>query len=189
MARIGFFGGTFDPPHIAHMMAALYALQTGQVDMVLVAPAANHAFGKRPRASFGHRVAMCRIATAHFRPGTVEVSDIEGRRDGISYTVDTLRTLAAERPGDTFRLLAGSDVVGDLPKWRESTAVLRLAPVLEIPRATLDARTPAPPGALPALSSTHIRDRLADASDHPIHLLDAAVMEYIRQNDLYGPPL
>jgi nicotinate-nucleotide adenylyltransferase len=131
--RFGIFGGTFDPPHLGHAMACLWALETGEVDRVLMIPTARHAFGKQPAAGFDHRLAMCRLAARHLGEH-VEISDIEGRREGVSYMVDTLRALAADRPGATFRLLVGTDIVGDVPKWRESAEILRLAPLLVLPR-------------------------------------------------------
>lgn len=180
--RIGIFGGTFDPPHRAHTMAVLWALQTGEVDRVLVVPAARHAFGKEPGASFAHRVAMCRIALAPLAEGLADVDPLEDEREGKSYMVDTLRILRGRLPGDTFRLLVGSDILGDLPKWRDGQTVIELAPPLEIPRNLgADVR----PGALPMISSSEIRERLecdrADVSE----LIAAPVLGYIRRHGLY----
>lgn len=186
--RIGFFGGTFDPPHFAHAAAVLWALQCGEVDRVLVVPTARHAFGKEPDASFAHRIAMCRLAMADFGESLVEVSTIEGERDTVSYTVDTLRELRAWCPGATWRLIVGTDIVDDLPKWRESDAIQKMAPPLEVPRIVddiQDASRGVRPGALPMLSSTTVRDRLASGQDIS-GLVPARVVAYMREQGLYG---
>ncbi|MBI5153815.1 nicotinate-nicotinamide nucleotide adenylyltransferase [Candidatus Poribacteria bacterium] len=180
--RLAIFGGTFDPPHMAHVMAVAWALHSGEVDRVLVVPAARHAFGKQPAAPFADRIEMCRLAVSVFAPGLVEVLDIEGRREGTSYMVDTVRELQLERAGDSFRLLVGSDIVPDLPKWRESGTVLRLAPPLVVPRQGEGA---AMPGALPMLSSTFVREALARGEDIA-GLAPYGVLKYVAVHVLYG---
>jgi nicotinate-nucleotide adenylyltransferase len=176
----GVFGGSFDPPHLAHAMACLWALESGAIDRVILIPVAVHAFGKTPGANFAHRLAMCRLVAARFGDA-VEVNDTEGRRAGTSFMIDTLRELHRERPRAGFRLIAGSDVVGEIPKWRESAEVLRLAPVLEIPRPGGGA---ALPNALPDISSSIVRDRLR--AGLPMEgWLSANVSDYIRSNGLY----
>jgi nicotinate-nucleotide adenylyltransferase len=181
--RFGIFGGTFDPPHLGHAMACLWALETGEVDRVLMIPTARHAFGKQPAAGFDHRLAMCRLAARHLGEH-VEISDIEGRREGVSYMVDTLRALAADRPGATFRLLVGTDIVGDVPKWRESAEILRLAPLLVLPRLLPGDRPEARPGALPAVSSTVVRAALRGHGSTG-ELIARSVRDYITANRLY----
>lgn len=182
----GILGGSFDPPHRAHVMVAAWALMEGTLDRIVVIPTARHAFGKRAGASFCDRVAMCRLAFSIFREGTVAIDDIEGRRAGTSYMIDTLRELAERHPGVAFRLVVGSDVEADLAKWREADEVRRHAPPLVVPRQ-LD-HGDAPPskgGALPALSSSDVRRALEQGA--PIdHLVPAAVAHYIREYGLYG---
>ncbi len=188
MATLGIFGGTFDPPHRSHAAACLWALQTGAIDRVLMIPTARHAFGKEPGASFAQRLEMCRLAVEPFAPGLVEVSDIEGRREGVSYMIDTVRALEAERPGDAFRLLVGSDILDDLPKWRESEKLLRLAPVLEIPRIAVESLGPPHglrPGALPMLSSSTVREMIARGEDVSA-LVPEKIAKYIIENSLYS---
>lgn len=184
--RVAVFGGTFDPPHLAHTLAVLWALETGEVDAVLVVPVAQHAFGKEPTASFAHRVAMCQLAIARLgRQAAVE--DLEGHREGTSYMVDTLVELKAAMPDSQFRLLAGTDVIKDLPKWRDSERVIELAPPLELPRPlpgdTLDTR----PGLLPPISSTQVREALATGRNAEL-LVGRAVLDYIHRHQLYLDP-
>ncbi len=179
--RFGFFGGSFDPPHLAHTLAALWALETGEVDRVLVVPAARHPFGKECGASWEDRLEMCRLAFRRLEPD-VEVSDIEGRLGGVSYTHRTITELLAARPGSSFRLLTGSDIVDDLPKWKNGPELLELAPVLELPR---------PGGAsaaegvyLPDVSSTRVREALAGGQPAE-GLLGFEVRRYIAGRGLY----
>lgn len=179
--RLGIFGGSFDPPHMAHTMAVLWALESGEVDRVIVVPVAQHAFGKRPAAPFHHRLEMCRLAMVLFAD-RVEVNAIESQREGPSYMVDTLRELARQHPAATFRLLAGSDVAGEIPQWREGTEVLRLAPLLEIPRPRPG--DPAGRFTLPDISSTATREALRSRGDAG-YLLSHTVRSYIREQRLY----
>jgi nicotinate-nucleotide adenylyltransferase len=182
--RIGVFGGTFDPPHLSHAMACFWALESGEVDRVMIVPVGRHAYGKAPIASFEHRLAMCRIAVARLGAAVV-VSDIEGRRSGVSYMVDTLRILAEEHPGDRFRLLAGTDIINDIPNWREGAEVVRLAPPLEIPRPLRGELFEQRPGALPYISSTDVRSALL-GSNPANKLLGAEVRAYIEKHRLYS---
>lgn len=179
--RLGIFGGTFDPPHLAHTMAVLWALESGEIDRVIVIPVAQHAFGKRPAAPFEHRMELCRLAMAPLG-SRVEVSPIESQRTGPSYMIDTIRELERQRPEAAWRLLAGSDVAAEIPLWREGTEVLRRAPLLEIPRP----RPGDPPGrfALPDISSTAAREALRSHAGAG-SLLSHTVWKYIREHRLY----
>ncbi len=180
--NIAVFGGTFDPPHCSHMATVLWLLQHPEVDRVVVVPTAHHPFGKEPAAAFRHRVEMCRLAVSRFAQGLVEVSGIEGEREKPSYTIDTVREFMRLNPEARFRVAMGSDIVGDLPKWHEGDELVRIAPPLEVPRITAEhsART----GAIPMLSSTDIRERLAGGGN-VTGLIPARVVEYISQHNLY----
>jgi len=178
--KYGVFGGSFDPPHLAHAMACLWALESGAIDRVILIPVAVHAFGKNHEVPFSHRLAMSRLLAARFGDA-IEVNDTEGRRAGTSFMIDTLRELHRERPRAAFRLLVGSDVAHEIIKWREAPEVLRLAPVLEIPRP--GQRTSAA-NALPNISSSAVRERLREGL--PMEgWISASVAEYIRLNSLY----
>jgi nicotinate-nucleotide adenylyltransferase len=186
--RLGVFGGTFDPPHLAHTMACLWALESGEVDRIVVVPVAHHAFGKEPAADFAHRMAMCRLAMARLGEA-VEVSDLEARRPGPSYMIDTLAVLAARHPGAAMRLLVGSDVIRQLPLWHRASEVMRLAPPLEIPRPAPGESLDNRPGTLPAISSTAVRNSLRrNAGPPPIPLVSRDVLSYIKQYNLYQEP-
>ncbi|MDK2971259.1 MAG: nicotinate-nucleotide adenylyltransferase [Candidatus Sumerlaeota bacterium] len=185
--RIGIFGGSFDPPHRAHAAAILWALQSGEIDRVLMIPAARHAFGKQHTASFEQRASMCHLAVAEFAPGLVEVSRIEGERTGVSYSIDTVEELARLHPEASFRLLVGTDILDDLGAWHRGGELLRLAPPLVIPRIVEHSAHPergVRPGALPMLSSTTIRERAARSEDISL-LVPSRVARFIADQGLY----
>lgn len=181
--RAGIFGGSFDPPHYGHVLAALWALESGEIDRLLVIPVGRHAFGKQAGASFEHRLEMCRVAFRRFGDAVV-IDDREGRREGTTYAIDTLHELTAEYPTWTWRYLVGSDVAAEIATWRSGAEVTRLAPPLVVPRLDVTRALGEQPGALPLVSSTAIRMALKSGSS-TAHLLTAPVREYISAHGLY----
>jgi nicotinate-nucleotide adenylyltransferase len=126
LARVGIFGGTFNPPHIGHLACMEAALAELGLDRVLLMPVARPPHKEAledPGA--GHRLEMCRRAAAGDE--RIEVSDLEVSRGGPSYTVDTLRALHESHPEDELTFVAGGDMAVTLPEWREPEEVLRLA--------------------------------------------------------------
>ena len=124
--RVGVFGGTFDPPHLAHLAVAQDALEALRLDRVLFVPAGEppHKQGavRTPAAT---RVEMTRAAIAG--DPRFELDDRETHRTGPSFTVDTLRELERERPGTRLVLLIGADQYREFDTWREPEEILRLA--------------------------------------------------------------
>ncbi len=137
--RIGILGGTFDPPHIAHLIIAQEALEQLKLDQVWFIPCYVPPHKRADRISSPeHRLRMLKLAVLNnpeFR-----VSDLELRRKGISYTVDTLREISLQWPQTTLYLVLGSDNLRFLSGWKEPQAVFRLARVvlLERPNAELN---------------------------------------------------
>lgn len=186
--RIAVFGGSFDPPHVGHVLLATWALSAAPVDRLLVVPTFAHAFAKRS-APFEHRLAMARAAFAVLDPARVEVSDIESSLATPSYTIETLRAIAAERPAATLRLLVGADVLAALPQWRDVAAIEALAPLLVGGRAGhardaegrhVDDDVPS----FPEVSSTDVRSRLAEGRDASA-LVPSSVAVYAARHRLY----
>ena len=125
MRRIGIFGGAFDPPHAAHLALVRSALTDLKVDELRIIPT-GHAWHKaRPLTASQHRLAMARLAFADM-PGVL-VDDCETRREGPSYTVDTLRELRTQWPAAELFLLMGEDQARALPTWRAWQEILQLA--------------------------------------------------------------
>ena len=124
--RIGMFGGTFDPPHVAHLALAERAREQLKLDQVLFVPAARppHKRGRRISDTQA-RLTMTRLAVRG--NSAFKVSTIELDRDGPSFTVDTLRALRLAQPGAKFYLLLGEDSLAEFQTWRDPDEIRRLA--------------------------------------------------------------
>jgi nicotinate-nucleotide adenylyltransferase len=136
VARVGLLGGTFNPPHLGHLVCAQEARVQLGLDRVLLIPTRvppHKVIEVEPGVE--HRVAMCKAAVA--ADPTLAVSLVDVRRDGPSYTVDTLRQLHADAPGDELTFIVGADMAHSLPTWREPEAVLDLATIAVVGRADL----------------------------------------------------
>src|SRR5690606_9169366 len=112
--RVAVFGGSFDPPHLAHQQAVRHLLRSPEVDRVLVVPVYEHAFDKA-LAPFEHRVRMCELSM--LEDDRVTVSRIEASLGRPSYTLHTLRALHQQHPSWSLRLVVGADVLHDATKW------------------------------------------------------------------------
>lgn len=126
MTRIGILGGTFNPPHLGHLVCAQEALDRLGLDRVLLMPVSeppHKALECDPGADA--RVVMCRLAVEGDE--RLEVSTLEVERGGPSYTVDTLRELHARAPEDDLTFIVGADMAESLATWRSPGEVLRLA--------------------------------------------------------------
>jgi nicotinate-nucleotide adenylyltransferase len=126
--RIGILGGTFNPPHLGHLVAAQEAYRELELDHVLLIPAAtppHKPVEDEPGAR--HRLELCRLAVGD--DDRFGVSDIELQREGPSYTVDTLKVLTTHEPINDLFLILGGDIAAGLPKWHEPERVLELATV------------------------------------------------------------
>ena len=132
--RLGIMGGTFDPIHIGHLAIAEQAREAMRLDAVVFIPTCIPVF-KRDRAvtPAADRLEMCRLAVES-NP-FFDVSDIEIRRGGDTYTVDTLRQLRAHYPGNVeLWFITGADAVASIVKWRESAAIAGLATLIAVTR-------------------------------------------------------
>ena len=126
MARVGLLGGTFNPPHLGHLLCAQEALLGLGLDRVLLVPAAtppHKAVEAEP--GVGHRIAMCELAVSE--DDRLGVSRVDADRAGPAYTVELLRILLAAAPGDELTFIVGGDMAAALPVWREPEAILALA--------------------------------------------------------------
>lgn len=181
---IAVYGGSFDPPHAAHVLCAAYVLSTQPVDEVLVVPTFSHALDKNAGASFEHRYRMTELAMAGLTGA--RVSRIEEELGGPSRSLNTLEALATRHPDAAFRLVIGADILGETQRWHRWDRVVQLAPPIVIGRQGTATPGNAAGGelAMPAVSSTEIRRRLAEGQ--PVDgLLPTAVARYAREHDLY----
>lgn len=125
--RVGILGGTFNPPHIAHLVCAQEAHARLGLDRVVLMPAGTPPHKTVPAGdpSAEERFALCRLAVAGDE--RLAVSRLELERPGRSYTVDTLRLLRERDPQDELTFIVGGDMARSLPGWREPETVLSLA--------------------------------------------------------------
>lgn len=185
MRQVAFFGGSFNPPHVAHQMVCLYVLETQPVDEILLVPCYRHPFDK-VLASYEDRLEMCRLAAAPFGP-RVQVSDVERELGGeASLTIHTLEALARRHPDVGWRIVIGADILPEREKWVRWDDIAALAPPIVVGRQGWTAERDADAGAvaLPAVSSTEIRARAArgEAIDA---LVPRRVAAYIAARRLY----
>jgi nicotinate-nucleotide adenylyltransferase len=124
--RLGIFGGSFDPPHVGHLLAATDAFEQLSLDRLVFIPAATQPLKVgRVVAGAEHRLAMVRLLLGD--DSRFEVSTVELERDGLSFTVDTLEHFARAYPGAELVLLAGADVLETFHQWRNTERVMELA--------------------------------------------------------------
>jgi len=189
MGAVAVYGGSFDPPHIAHVLVACWARASAGVDRVIVVPTYEHVFDKRS-APYEDRVHMCELAMATLEG--VEVSRIE-RTLQESRTLLVLEALQEANPGADLRLVIGSDILPSTPRWHRWDAVAALAPPLLVGRrgypvdeASLKAHgLEEPPLTMPELSSTDIRRRL-QSGQSVAGRVPPEVAEYARSRRLYS---
>lgn len=182
MPRVALLGGSFNPPHVGHLMAAHYVRATQDVDEVWLMPSFNHPFGKA-LTPFEHRVEMCQVLCRD-ASGWLQTSTIESEPGLTGRTVDTLELLQRRHPQVRFSLIIGSDILKDLPHWKDFERIERMVCVLVLYRAGYPApNTVGPP--LAEVSSTQIRDLLA-RGEEPRALVPSGVLAYARQVGLYG---
>jgi nicotinate-nucleotide adenylyltransferase len=200
--RIGLLGGSFDPPHNAHLAVARAVLAARKLDRVdlLVSGQSPHSYGKPNVAPVAHRLAMARIAVEG--QAGLGVEEWETRQQGRSYSIDTVKHLRAQNPGNRYEFIIGGDMLLGLPTWREIDKLLmmidfvtvfrpghteeifeQLKPILgEDETARLRANFVEMP--LIHLSSTAIRAAVAAGESITDHV-PAGVEAYIRANHLY----
>lgn len=187
--RLGIFGGTFDPPHIGHLIAAQAVHEQLGLDRVLFVPAGVPPHKRDEEITAGDlRLEMLRAAVPE--DDRFEVSDVELERDGPSYTVDTLRRLRTDHPDAELFLAIGADQLSEFGSWKDPDEIAALATLVTFGRSgeSPDAeRWPAEKVDVPEvdLSSTLIRQRVADG--RPIrYLVPPGVEKIIRVRGLYG---
>lgn len=195
--RTGILGGTFNPPHLGHLVAAQEAHRELELDQVLLIPASTPPHKPvEDEPGSEHRLELCRLAVDGDDRFTV--SDLELRRDGPSYTVDTLDVLRSQSPADDLFLILGGDIAAGLPEWHEPDRVLELATVAIAQRrgtakaavqealAQLSGGERARFFQMPriGISSTMVRRRVR--AGQPIrYFVPDSVMHYIETHGLY----
>jgi nicotinate-nucleotide adenylyltransferase len=194
--RVGVFGGTFDPVHEGHLRPVEVAAMKFQLSRVLYVPAHRSPHKQAPATDSRHRVAMLALALAGRPDWSISFEELD--REAPSYSVDTLRALAARRPEDELWFLMGTDALAGFGRWREPQEIIRLARIaafhrepfvgsgLEIPRVPgLADRLEVFDAGSVKISSTELRDAL-ERGESAAGRVPAAVAEYITKQGLYS---
>jgi len=182
--RICLFGGSFNPPHVGHVMATAWALSTLPIDALWWVPTWKHAFGK-DLAPWDARLAMARAAVTPFGDA-VRVSDIEGELGGESRTIDTVLALETRHPDVRWSLLIGADLVPELPRWKRWSDLQARVDVHVLGRAGYG-----DPGAhhavtLPDINSSAVRaSAAAGRRDDLVPRVPRGVLDEIERRGLY----
>jgi nicotinate-nucleotide adenylyltransferase len=183
--KVAVFGGSFNPPHVAHVLAVAWVLSTHDVEQVLVVPAFRHPFAKS-LAPFDERIRMCELAMGWLP--RVEVSRVEEQLGGESRTLRTLAHLAQIHPEYRMRLVIGADLLLESPKWFGFDEISKIAPPLVLGRAGV-ALPGGPAVVLPAVSSTEVRTMIGQGRWTELEaLVPRDVLAHIRARALYADP-
>jgi len=190
--RLGLLGGTFDPPHLGHLHLAYSAIERLELDRVVLIPARRQPLkaGSEITAP-GHRVAMT-LLLAGADP-RLSVDPIETERDGLSFSIDTVRSYRASHPTADLVFLMGEDTAATLPQWREPAALAGLARLVVLTRGAPDGGTGAMPEGVRVervatrridISATEVRARVRAGLPLRGFVTDG-IAAYIAANGLY----
>lgn len=184
MSNIAIYGGSFDPPHLGHVMVVTHLLLNDpSVDQVLIVPC----FEQRGKhlTDFDHRVTLCSRAFSWLP--RVSVSTVERDLGGESLTVRLVEHLANVNAEAKFRFVMGADLLETAPSWEGWSTIERLAPPLVIGRAGISPLVPGDPTPIsPMVSSTIVRKALSEQDYRSAgRFLPVSVCQYIEQNRLY----
>lgn len=197
--KIAMFGGSFDPVHKAHVRLCERMINDFNLDKVIVFPAASSPFKDSTETASEHRLNMCRLAFEGM--DKVEVSDFEVIRGGKSYTVDTLNHLKNVYPEAELYMIVGGDAFSTLDKWYKAPEIFSIARILTIVRdehdlqrltlktfeyKELGAVVDMVEDSVGGISSTKVRELLGSDNDDITRLLPQSVIDYIKENSLYG---
>jgi nicotinate-nucleotide adenylyltransferase len=190
--KVGLFGGTFDPPHIGHLLVAERARELLELDQLVLIPSGTSPHKRdRTLTPSADRLAMVRLAVAGVKH--MEVSDLEVRRGGISYSFETLQEMQRQHPGASLTMIIGMDNAVDFASWRNPEGILDISRVAVLTRPGYDSPDRNDPYVRRMLictvpeidiASRDIRRRVREGRS--IHwMVTPEVEEYIHRHGLY----
>jgi nicotinate-nucleotide adenylyltransferase len=177
MPEIALFGGSFDPPHVGHLLAAAYVLATEPVDELWLVPVDQHPFAKPLVAPYEHRVALCELLAAELPRAKVSRAE---RESGEGRTVDLLEWLHRRHPGHRWALVLGTDLDAERPQWKRFDRIQELARIITVRRGGYGEGGVA----IPEVSSTQVRAMLKAGAD-AAKVVPRAVLQAIRDAGTY----
>ncbi|WP_050180953.1 nicotinate-nucleotide adenylyltransferase [Domibacillus robiginosus] len=188
MKKAGILGGTFNPPHVGHLIAANEVLHALDLDEIRFMPNSLPPHKKLAgHVEDEHRLHMTELAIEENPSFQIETIEIE--RAGVSYTIDTMRELIKREPDTSFYFIIGADMIEYLPKWRDIDELSRLVTFVGVKRPGYSTNSSYPVLLIDTpeihLSSTILREKAA--SSQTLHyLMPETVIRYIKENGLYG---
>ncbi|OXS80471.1 nicotinate-nucleotide adenylyltransferase [Domibacillus enclensis] len=188
MKKIGILGGTFNPPHVGHLIAANEVLGALKLDEVRFMPNSipphKRLAGHVPDE---HRLRMTELAIEDNEAFSTETIELE--RAGVSYTIETMRELIKQEPDSSFYFIIGADMIEYLPNWKDIDELTKLVTFVGVKRPGYSTLTPYPVTLVETpeihLSSTVIRNKAA-SNETLRYLLPEPVIGYIKENGIYG---
>ncbi|HLS20936.1 MAG TPA: nicotinate-nucleotide adenylyltransferase [Bacillota bacterium] len=187
MRNIGILGGTFDPPHIGHLIIAEEVRLALNLDEIWFIPSNVQVHKGQAEATAKDRLRMVQCAiesNPYFKVNSIEIN-----RTGKSYTIDTIRQLLQQYTHNKFYFIIGADMVEYLPHWKNIDELIKLITFVGVKRYgfSLKSSYPLVQVNIPEIhiSSTDIRNRLAN-KQHCRYLIPNCVYNYIKENKLYG---
>ncbi|MGB6409251.1 MAG: nicotinate-nucleotide adenylyltransferase [Planococcus donghaensis] len=187
MRKVGILGGTFNPPHLGHLIMANESLFEAGLDEVRFMPNYIAPHKDVAGASAEQRLAMTKLAISDHPQFKVE--DFEIKNGGVSYSFDTLTKLIEKEPDVEFYFIIGGDMIEGLATWHRIDELVKLIRFIGVSRPGYDTETPYPVMMIRSpellLSSTMLRERAA-ANRSLIYLVPEKVEAYIRKERLYG---
>jgi nicotinate-nucleotide adenylyltransferase len=180
-SKIGLFGGSFDPPHLGHVIAVIYTLSTQPIDQILVIPCYRHAFLKS-LTPFKFRYEMCKLAFRDIH--RVRVSRVEEEIKSEGYTVRTIEYLKRTMSEAYFTLIVGADVILEFKNWARFEEIKKMVKIMVLGRQGIESKgfVSSPP--LFNISSSEVRDRIAKG-ETVSQLVPRLVLDYIQRHQLY----
>jgi nicotinate-nucleotide adenylyltransferase len=197
--RIGILGGTFDPPHVGHLILAQYTMEALPLDQILFVPAGDHPFkGDHTRTQIHHRMAMIELAIAD--NNNFSISEVDVNRPGPHYSADTVQIIQREFPDAQLYFVMGGDNLRALPTWTRARELYECCRLAVMKRSDELISPEMHESILPGLkdkvdivdapmlgiwlSSTHVIERLQEGKSVR-YLVPDNVRDYIRQYNLY----
>lgn len=184
--KVALYGGSFNPPHAGHVLAAAYLTCVADFEKVLVVPVFEHAFDKT-LLGYEERVELCRVAFSNL--SQVEVCTIESTLPRPSYTISTVEALLERHPHYQLELVVGADVLPELAKWHRIDELLRKTKLFAMGRRG-HASSECPSPWLPEVSSSQLRElmrqpRTAKVSERLRELVPTRVLAMIEERGYY----
>ncbi|CAN5651483.1 nicotinate (nicotinamide) nucleotide adenylyltransferase [soil metagenome] len=190
VSRVALFGGSFNPPHVAHQLVALYVLETCAIDELWFVPTFVHPFHKE-LAPYDDRIEMCKLAVRALgaRAKVSRAEETLANKPGFvsSRTLELVEMLREQHPERQFRIVIGGDILAETHKWYRWADLAAIAPPIVVGRTGFAL----PPGTtetgivMPEISATRARELVAAGDPHAASLLPSEVLRYIAARGLY----